>query len=135
MRHLLLILMIALLPLRGLVGDAMAVEMLSAPGHAMETIAEDDHATRTSGHSDHENQALTDAACAGHAQASDDAASPLSAHADCGTCAACQICHTVALAVVDAAAAAAALPQMPPPVGGERFSSNTPSPGFKPPIS
>lgn len=70
MRHWFLVLMIALLPLRGWVGDAMAMDMLSAPSHNMAALSADsghpcpdhtvgataDHGTQDS-HSEHSHTA------------------------------------------------------------------------------
>lgn len=134
MRHLLLALLIALLPLRGLVGDAMAMQMLAPAGHAMDGA---EAAAPAHGHDDLPTQAADDAGpCPGHmAQAPDDAAPTHAGTAECGTCTACQICHTVALAVRDVPEAALAVAPSPPRAGGERFASVTPAPGLKPPIS
>ena len=102
MRHLLLILMIALLPLRGWAGDAMATGMavvqLSQTQQrqiATESIAAHAHAESEKGHFDHETtapQASPMAAdCAGHGADDGDAS-------HCDACSACQACHAVALA-------------------------------------
>lgn len=117
MRHWLLILMIALLPLRGWVSDAMAVEMSGAQPHAWVAEAADaDHpcpehsATATA---DHDN----------HGSGGDH------------THTACDVCNGPALAL--AAAPAQTLPPahsvMVLPV--EHFASTEAQRGVKPPIS
>ncbi|QHE75845.1 hypothetical protein [Hydrogenophaga sp. PBL-H3] len=114
MRHWFLVLMIALLPLRGWVGDAMAVEMLTLPAHA--TMVMEEHGT---GH-DH-------CACDEHAtSAQNDGDHPHSA---------CDVCNGPALAM--------AMPgvQTPPTVHSrlappaDRFASTEAQRGIKPPIS
>lgn len=116
MRHWFLVLMIALLPLRGWVGDAMAVDMLAQPAHAsmaMDGHSEDHHAVT------HEN-----CACEEHGAASAD-----HAHSTC------DVCNLPALAMVTWAL------QPPPTIHGplarpaERFASSEAQRGVKPPIS
>lgn len=102
MRHLLLILMIALLPLRGWTGDAMATGMAAGQmaqilqGQiATESVAVHAHAASEEAHFDQDvavQQASPMAAdCAGHGADNGDAS-------HCDTCSACQACHAVALA-------------------------------------
>ncbi|HEY3048278.1 MAG TPA: hypothetical protein VGJ72_12580 [Polaromonas sp.] len=104
MRHLLLVLMIALLPLRGWMGDAMATSMAAAQLQqqqvATKIIAAHAHEMAAEGHFDHETTAPEAAQavqaahdCAG--DAADETSHVAGAH--CETCAACQACHTVAL--------------------------------------
>jgi hypothetical protein len=116
MRHWFLVLMIALLPLRGWVGDAMAVEMLTMPAHASVAMDEhgadqdhdhcacDEHAQHTGGNTDHQHHA-------------------------------CDVCNVPALAT--AVPALQPLPgvhrQLTPPA--ERFASSEAQRGIKPPIS
>jgi len=105
MRHLLLIVMIALLPLRAWAGDAMATGMaagqmaqLQQTHVATEKIAADAHAASAKADFDHQkaapgaDRAMAD--CAGHGAEDTDHAG----NAHCDTCSACQACHTVALA-------------------------------------
>jgi hypothetical protein len=84
MHRWLLLLMIALLPLRSWVGDAMAGDMM------VQHLA----ATAQTAQAAHD--------CPGHAAASDAQTPP--AHetalpADCANCASCQVCSSVALAL------------------------------------
>ena len=64
MRHWFLVLMIALLPLRGWVGDAMAMEMLAQPAHA--GMVMDGHGAD---HADHHAAHDEQCDCSGHASA------------------------------------------------------------------
>ena len=123
MRHLILALMILLLPLRGWAGDAMATNM--AAGQltvlqaaqpkvttiATESIAIHDHNTWVTDHNHSKNagsRALNDAEPQAGAQTAHDcgmqamemAHSLENSGMDCGTCASCQACHTVALSPV-----------------------------------
>ena len=127
MRSLFLALLIALLPLRGWVGDVMAMELMAPaltasaaqaahPSHH-DAAGDCEHAPTHHGHA-RTGESIGEAQAAG----------------DCGTCTACQICHSVALAPVphqpESPQLALAAPQsrLPQDVSAER------APGFKPPI-
>ncbi len=117
MRHWFLVLMIALLPLRGWVGDAMAIEMLSAPAQSAVVVG------GGSGHP-----------CPDHmASASADHVAPDSSGDHTHT--ACDVCNGPALAM------GASFAQTLPPVHSvavrpaERFASSEARRGVKPPIS
>jgi hypothetical protein len=148
MRRPLFIVMIFLLLLRGMVGDAMATGM--ATGHlqrlaiATELVAVHVHEAGTDGHLDHEtteagasmvSSAAIPPDCVGHAsgQASDRMTPEATGH--CESCAACQACNTVALSPVaadtDSLAISPALPRSP----AARFASAVAALGQKPPIS
>lgn len=125
MRTWLLILMIALLPIRGWVGNAMAGELLShrvAAGAV--AIA---HAHHGAGlHQD----------CMTHAQSPADTAAK--AQPDTSTtssCASCQVFSAVALVFADAMPRVASFQSPRPPPAEARFASADRAPGFKPPIS
>lgn len=138
MRHLIFALMIALLPLRGWVGDAMATDMASTHARqvAIKTIAESPQGIRAASHFEH-NASMQDAAqaapdCAGHPDQEDTSSA---ANSHCESCSACQACHTVALSP-----AAARLPLVfhaspPPPAAPYLFASADAALGQKPPIS
>ena len=142
MRRLFLILMIALLPVRGWVGDVMAVEMsmvMAAQNEiATESVASYAHSTGARGQFDSENTAPAYAECPGHAGA---APADMVATADnatnghCNTCGVCQICHTVALATTVAQYPADPKPDALPFIGSTRFASAVTALGQKPPIS
>ncbi len=137
MRLFILALMIALLPVRGWVGDAMATSM--AAGHAQQiatkTIADTPGKSGAKAQFDHHSlmsEAVQDASdCAGHM------ASEVTAEADtnCESCSACQACHTVALspATTDSRAVFHALHLTP--AASLSFASADAALGQKPPIS
>ena len=120
MRHWFLVLMIALLPLRGWVSDAMAVEMSTQPTHAtmasMASMATDEHAA------EHDH-----CACDEHAASAEDSGDHKHN--------ACDVCNVPALAMARAAL------QTPPPLHSklappaDRFASSEAQRGIKPPIS
>lgn len=126
MRHLLLALMIALLPIRGWMGDAMALSMLVAPAQAMHhpAAAGTGHAT-------------------GHVQGHDQGATGMTGHgadmqANGGgehTHKSCEVCNGPAMAL-----SVPTVPTLSPRHGllappAERFVSSEPHQGIKPPIS
>jgi hypothetical protein len=131
MHRWLLVLMIALLPLRGWVGDAMAGQMLQQRLATAEAAAAPSHHAAALAHED----------CAGHAQAADDeaAASDSDAtampHADCATCASCQVCSSVALAMSSVSLQPLAFATSAPTSFAVRFASAEPARALKPPIS
>lgn len=130
MRLLLLILMIALTPLRGWAGDAgslaMATEQLMM---APQTLAANGKASAA--HPD----------CMGHSGDQAAVAAVSGAVEDdhgaghCPTCSACQICSLAAMAVQVRISPFLATPHGLPAVGSTSFASAAPALGFKPPIS
>jgi len=118
MRHLLLALLIALLPIRSWMGDAMAVAMLAAPAHAMHHTASDtDHAMGSE-----------------HAMAGDHHADMQDSGSE-HTHKSCEVCNGPAMAL-----SIPAVPTLAPLHGvlvppAERFASSEPHRGIKPPIS
>lgn len=125
MRHLLLALLIAVLPVRGWVGHAMAVDMAS------------------------QHVALAQAAAAGaptampedcpmHAQMADTGAEQAPASQAgmlCKGCDTCQLCLAMASFTGAVVQTASWLPQATPADGGSRFNSADQPSGIKPPIS
>jgi hypothetical protein len=106
MRHLLFALLIALLPLRGWVGDAMATRMaagqLQHQHQPTQTAAQADHVhgAADAAHANQHEEAASETTlalhdCAGQA----DEGGSHSTDGHCETCAACQACHTVALSL------------------------------------
>lgn len=140
MRLLLLALMIALLPLRGWVGDTMAMEMALRHSFATKNVAGDTDTTRAKGHLD-VNSEVPHTQCLDHVSAAADVSVSASesqdhaAHVQCTSCSDCQICHTVALTAATAAIADASLPHLLWSAGGMQFASAVPAPRLKPPIS
>ncbi|RUR70033.1 hypothetical protein EJP67_23545 [Variovorax guangxiensis] len=141
MRTLLLAIMIVLLPIRGWLGDAMAVEMVrhSLPA-AMEAATVASAATEAHCHEAMDADAGGDMAMAmssAHGSSHDDGSSNTSHndHQGCGTCVACQVCHTVALGGMPVVAIVHGAPQASPAAHAARFASAEPVQGLKPPIS
>ncbi|MES2687345.1 MAG: hypothetical protein V4706_11015 [Pseudomonadota bacterium] len=130
--------MIALLPIRGWVGDVMATEMASTmatqPENATKMVAAHAHGAGAEGQFDHETAPQQAAAtmpdCPGHG----DAPAPAT-HASCDACQACQACHTVALTPPAASPASVMTALAPPHSPVARFASADMAPGQKPPIS
>jgi hypothetical protein len=137
MHRFLLVLLIALLPMRGWAAEAMATDMAlhaAAQNHptasgnagtATDTLAADASAPCAG----HEAPATRDHHLT-HAKAAGEAG-----HADCETCAGCQTCHSPALA--PSINPSSRPPHAGPPPAGvpASFTSAAPAPGFKPPIS
>jgi hypothetical protein len=117
MRHWFLVLMIALLPLRGWVGDAMAVEMLAQPAHA--ALVADGHGA--------DHHAMT----GDHCVCDEQAAAGGTDHQHN----ACDVCNVpaLAMAVPELLAPTAAHSQLVRPA--EQFASSEAQRGVKPPIS
>jgi hypothetical protein len=138
MRTLFLALMIALLPLRGWVGDVMAMELAAAPTPAHAGMAMTAHGATPGCHetaafaAGHHGHDLGDAATVQPAGAEPD---PNVAHAGDGHCTLCQICHSVALAPVLLPLPAAVLPLAAPVASPLRYTSAERTLGDKPPIS
>ncbi|MBK8071724.1 MAG: hypothetical protein IPK34_06740 [Ramlibacter sp.] len=152
MRSVLLILMIALLPLRSGAADVMAVAMAgaavpgfahqdgpaeSAPG-ATKLIAVQDHSTGAAAGFSSENAAQ--APCHGHAAQPGDAADAAGNVASdtsepaSSVCSSCQFCHSSVLAPTVPPVATDRLSATPPTLAGIHFASAVPAPGLKPPI-
>ena len=150
MRRLLLALMIVMLPLRGWMGDVMAMQTLHGLHGTIETIATGDHSTTGSGHFDAETSGwsllATPSHCADHGPASPHAPTAdleaatgdhdgSHAGAQGGACNACQVCHSLAMSAELPALTAGPLPVPAPAGGAAAFTSAVPAPGLKPPIS
>jgi hypothetical protein len=121
MRYLLLALMITLLPVRGWVGNAMAVDMAvqqtlqaQAEGKALPAMPDDCpmHAGATA-------ETATDPLTAGH----------------CNDCDTCELCLALASFAGSVGALASSTPSADPPPAGHLFSSAEGSTHLKPPIS
>jgi len=141
MRTLLLALMIALLPIRGWLGDAMAVEMVrhSLPSASLvaqeaspASVAAEAHCHEAMGAADDSGM---DTMAHHHEDDGNSSSDHGTAHQGCGTCTACQVCHTVALGGMPLVDIAHSAPQAPPAARAARFASAEPVLGLKPPIS
>ena len=140
MRHLFLIFMLVLLPLRGWISDAMATEMLASQVQqqhqtATKKVATHGHEAETKAHQDTETgvsvAALTAADCSGHASG----AQSHVADAHCDSCSFCQVCHTIALFPAAAGVSTAFDLRTLPRTTVSQFTSAEAALGQKPPIS
>lgn len=125
MRYLFVILMIALLPLRGWAGHVMAVDMaaqqVEAAQKAVTTQAEK------------ESIAAMPADCPMLAQAgTDDDSATSKTHCSCDTC---ELCLALASVKDSGFFGATFTPHTAPPAASAGFSSADPAAGLKPPIS
>lgn len=124
MRYLFVILMIALLPLRGWAGHVMAVDMaaqqITAAQHAATAQAQNDAASRMP------------ADCPMLSQSDDDGAGKSSAQCNCDTC---ELCVALASAKEAGFFEATFTRRSAPQVANAGFSSADHSTGLKPPIS
>ena len=133
MRLFLIALMIALLPLRGWVGDAMAMQMALTGHHAP--------ASETSQHADGDSEGtnsyvstIASAAagdCAGHTGTQSIGDEPDAAH--CEACTMCQTCHTVAVLQPPSLLAAIQANPTSPPATMHAFASADRALFLKPP--
>jgi hypothetical protein len=128
--------MLVLLPLRGWVGEAMAMQMLAQHLNAIQTIATTAHEISANGTLDAEIQAKCHEAGHGASHAADANpadADPSTSH--CGTCPLCQMCHSVAAPAPFSAMPIPWLPHAQPTTGPARFASAPTTFALKPPIS
>ncbi len=140
MRRLTLAVMIVLLPLRGWIGDVMAMEAVTITNSAIHSIA--DYGPLTMGliHSDENSDRLdlgtVPSHCPDHASLPGDSSNPDGEPAAHGlACTVCQVCHTVAMSTDAATLPALPLPALAPEMPFPSFTSALPAPGLKPPIS
>lgn len=133
--------MIALLPLRGWAGDAMATSMATAdlrqPHVAIKTVASHAHESGASSHFHHQTTAQAGHGvhdCGGAPQASQDESSA-STDGQCESCPNCQACHTVALSSTPATLKPVVVPLAPQHSLTAQFASADTALRQKPPIS
>lgn len=148
MRRWLLVLLVALLPVRSGAGDAMATGMATdamkpaVAGHLLnpDSIANYQESTGAIGRFSPENSThpqgdCQEATCCVAAEGGDCPVTALGGHTHGQSCASCLACNTVALAVTltlpDPPAATATVPMAQPLA----FDSAVPDRGLKPPIS
>ncbi|WP_394791217.1 hypothetical protein [Rhodoferax sp.] len=132
MRRFILILMIALLPLRSWVGEAMAMDMQLQHPLAMQNIAASADKSSASAAFNAE-MPMTHTDCPGHAEAAKSASDSSPSH--CGTCPLCQMCHSAAAPAPSVVPPAAWLRHALPFAGQTRFASAAAAFALKPPIS
>lgn len=124
MRRLVLVLMIALLPLRGWVGEAMAAQMAMADLQAGAMVSLMSTHTDCALHADH--GAMQAAAAQSTAPEPD--------HGD-GGCNTCQACHHLALELPSFSWSVSDAPPAALPLVAVRFASAFPALTSKPPIA
>ena len=131
MRHLLIVIMIALLPLRIWAGDVMALEMAmgqsSGSLHAATPKIPDCHGQNFSvpiAESDTLN-----------ASGSTESLKDSSSAEQCDTCGSCQLCHSVAFADMSFSELPSPMPSSLLSSDSKGFASARRALGFKPPIS
>ena len=131
MRAVLLVLMIALLPLRAWLGDSMAMQLDIRPSTTIEIIATsaDPVRARATFSLNFDDSPLP---CHESASAT---ANDLIPHGDCADCSLCQICHSVALTAVISPLPLLALPTQAVQSGQTLFASVPRAPHIKPPIA
>ena len=130
MRHLFLIVMIALLPVRGWAVDSMAVSMAARQLNAIESVTTEAINTGVKGQFDSETQATMPTDCPMQIQAVDNTNAGV-----CQGCNTCLLCMAVVTGYPMTLAGAAPLPQAEQAFGSASFTSAERAPGFKPPIS
>ena len=142
MRTLLIIVMMALAPLRAWAGDVMLIGMVAAPvavAAAAESAARSALAAAR-GAGQLGVDATTHADCPGHG-ATAAAALLLAASQDdvasthCPTCSFCQVCSSPGLAMTVNQSGSLGFAHAVPLSGGTHFTSAEHAPGLKPPIS
>jgi len=133
MRHLLLVLLIAVLPVRGWAADVMTVAMAAQELNAIKIVASSAHSTRATDQFSTEIQANMPADCpmlASSKATGNNTASPL-----CKGCTTCQLCMALVTGYPMMLIGAVPLPQATQGMASISFSSAERAPGFKPPIS
>jgi hypothetical protein len=133
MRFLLLALMIALLPVRGWMGNAMAVDMAS---QILAKAQKTGSAVPASAVADADASMPAD--CPMHAQSADKAAADTDAQASgvhCNACDTCELCLALATSTWPDLLPTAFTPHAAPLATGYRFSSADSFSSLKPPIS
>ena len=131
MRRVFLILMIALLPVRGWAADMMGVVMAAQELSAVHGIAANGSEAQAGKPNGAEKRLNMPADCPmGATQTPDDGAS--NTHQGCATC---QLCMALFTANTPVPIITISLPQAPEGRASTRFTSAERAPGFKPPIS
>ncbi len=133
MRHLLLIFLIAVLPVRGWAADVMSVAMASHELNAITNVANSVSNTRAIGQFGAEMKASMPIDCpmlASSQSTTDDTASPVFKG-----CTTCQLCMALVTGYSMMLARAVHLPQAAQGMACTSFSSAERAPGFRPPIS
>ena len=140
MRVLLFALMIALLPLRGWVGDAFAMQMTPAHCATMKNIAASPDSTgarcHLDAHSEHASTPCADPIGSAERQNPDDSSAPEAAtQGHCASGSACLVLQITAAITSTQVQAPAAPRHLRWQAQGETFASISLAPSLKPPIS
>jgi len=128
------VLLILLLPLRGLIGDAMATQM-AMPGHHAPAAGAMPHADGDSGSAHAHVSPIASAAaadCGDHTGTTDSGGAMDAEH--CEACAMCQTCHTVAVLQPAGLPTVAQISPRSPPAAMHVFASAERTLLLKPPI-
>ncbi|MGH6625614.1 MAG: hypothetical protein ACRECD_03550 [Burkholderiaceae bacterium] len=126
--------MIALLPLRGWVGDVMAMEMTSQQLIAAKTIASSTQITGAQSQFNDASQAPMPADCPMLAMAADQATGDALLASSSAVCSSCDLCLAMAVTAAIQPPAPSFLPRAAPLIEGARFASADLLPSLKPPI-
>nr|WP_315430410.1 hypothetical protein [uncultured Albidiferax sp.] len=130
MRHIFIALMVVLLPLRGWVGDAMALDMAVQQMHAMQIVATSAGTESASGTFDADSLAAMPAECEMLVAPSERQEAP-----HCAACDTCKLCLPLAGWAYGVSIASNAWPPVLPLWHGASFRSATAALALKPPIS
>ena len=133
MRVVLIILLIALAPLRGMANELMATRMAAALTASMATNAHQGTpaAVQAGGHHCDDMAATAEAASTHHASPS----ATMASHEGCENCALCQMCAATAMPADLQVALPVFGPQIPLPAHADHFASAPAALAQKPPIS
>lgn len=139
MRVVLLILLIALAPLRGMANEWMATRMattlamsVSAPATAGDMPASGHHCEEMAASAE---PAATRPMAAHHADTHPEATTTAASHDGCENCSLCQMCASAALPAELRVALPVLVPQLQAPAHTDRFASAPAALAQKPPIS
>ena len=141
MRTLLIIVMMALAPLRAWAGDVMLIGMVAAPVAVAVAAQSAARSAPARGAGQLGIDATTHADCLGHGATAAAAALLLAASQDdvasthCPTCSFCQVCSSPGLAMTVNQSGSPGFAHAVPLSGGTHFTSAEHTPGLKPPIS
>jgi hypothetical protein len=139
MRIMVLAFMIFLLPLRGWMGDAMAMAMvpttLHPTHHATKLVADTGLMTASETGFSVRTASSMPSDCNAHLSPDEHPSDGSQQDDDCSVSASCQICHSIALTAPLPLLAPARLPSAQPQIAARHYASAERTPGFKPPIS
>ncbi|GEM_PF-241165 len=139
MRILIVTLMLALLPMRAWLGDAMAMQMVAGHAVTTESVASEHSDTRSeatfSVNSEVSHLPCHEADTGMHHGSEMLAYTDVSDHSDCGQCSVCQVCHGAAILLATDPLVISAQPALLMHSATSLFASVPSAPHLKPPIS